>query len=137
MKKLKSIGFAVIYLLIPILLQFIVGIELQIQIILMQWRGKEIVNISREFLDTNGAHQTTCVSVEIPSKADIHDKSDSDRGDGILVLFYPEAAGCISGGLPENTFSEDGRLPGSAGFFCPVCVQHCDGCHGFCISGRF
>lgn len=42
MKKLKSIGFAVIYLLIPILLQFIVGIELQIQIILMQWRGKEI-----------------------------------------------------------------------------------------------
>lgn len=42
MKKLKSIGFAVIYLLIPILLQFIVGIELQIQIIRMQWRGKEI-----------------------------------------------------------------------------------------------
>lgn len=42
MKKLKSIGFAVIYLLIPILLQLIVGIELQIQIIRMQWRGKEI-----------------------------------------------------------------------------------------------
>lgn len=42
MKKLKSIGFAVIYLFIPILLQLIVGIELQIQIIQMQWRGKEI-----------------------------------------------------------------------------------------------
>ncbi|MCI8963834.1 MAG: CPBP family intramembrane metalloprotease [Eubacterium sp.] len=42
MKKLKSIGFALLYLVIPILLQLIVGFELQIQIILMQWRGKEI-----------------------------------------------------------------------------------------------
>ena len=32
------------------------------------WRGKEIVNISRAFLDTNGAHQETSVEVEIPSK---------------------------------------------------------------------
>lgn len=31
------------------------------------WRGKEIVNISRAFLDTNGAHQETSVEVEIPS----------------------------------------------------------------------
>lgn len=42
MKKLKSTGFAVLYLVIPILLQLIVGIELQIQIMLMQWRGTEI-----------------------------------------------------------------------------------------------
>ncbi|MCI5860222.1 MAG: phosphoribosylformylglycinamidine synthase [Blautia sp.] len=34
------------------------------------WRGKEIVNISRAFLDTNGAHQETDVYVEIPSKKD-------------------------------------------------------------------
>ena len=34
------------------------------------WREKEIVNISRAFLDTNGAHQETDVFVEIPSKAD-------------------------------------------------------------------
>ncbi len=32
------------------------------------WRGKEIVNISRAFLDTNGAHQETTVEVEIPNK---------------------------------------------------------------------
>ena len=32
------------------------------------WRGKEIVNISRAFLDTNGAHQETDVEVEIPGK---------------------------------------------------------------------
>ena len=34
------------------------------------WRGKEIVNISRAFLDTNGAHQETEVEVEIPSRED-------------------------------------------------------------------
>ena len=32
------------------------------------WRGKEIVNISRAFLDTNGAHQETDVKAEIPSQ---------------------------------------------------------------------
>ena len=34
------------------------------------WRGKEIVNISRAFLNTNGAHQETEVEVEIPKKED-------------------------------------------------------------------
>ena len=32
------------------------------------WRGKEIVNISRAFLDTNGAHQETAVAVEMPNE---------------------------------------------------------------------
>lgn len=32
------------------------------------WRGKEIVNLSRAFLDTNGAHQETDVVVELPKK---------------------------------------------------------------------
>lgn len=36
--------------------------------LVLSWRGKEIVNISRAFLDTNGAHQETEVFVEIPSK---------------------------------------------------------------------
>ncbi len=34
------------------------------------WRGKEIVNLSRAFLDTNGAHQETDVFVEAPSESD-------------------------------------------------------------------
>ena len=34
------------------------------------WRDKEIVNISRAFLDTNGAHQETSVAVDIPQKED-------------------------------------------------------------------
>ena len=34
----------------------------------MKWRGKEIVNLSRAFLDTNGAHQEASAYVNIPSK---------------------------------------------------------------------
>jgi len=34
------------------------------------WRGKKIVDISRAFLNTNGAHQEATVSVELPEKED-------------------------------------------------------------------
>ena len=36
--------------------------------LVLEWRGKEIVNISRAFLDTNGAHQETAVTVEMPDE---------------------------------------------------------------------
>ena len=36
--------------------------------LVLVWRGKEIVNISRAFLNTNGAHQETAVEVEIPGR---------------------------------------------------------------------
>jgi phosphoribosylformylglycinamidine synthase len=36
--------------------------------LVLVWRGKEIVNISRAFLDTNGAHQETDVAVEMPDE---------------------------------------------------------------------
>ncbi len=32
----------------------------------ISWRGKEIVNLSRRFIDTNGAHQETSVKVKMP-----------------------------------------------------------------------
>ena len=38
--------------------------------LILNWRGKDIVNLSRAFLDTNGAHQETKVSVDIPSVED-------------------------------------------------------------------
>lgn len=38
--------------------------------LVLKWRGNEIVNISRAFLDTNGAHQETDVIVEMPKKED-------------------------------------------------------------------
>ncbi|MGI5969089.1 MAG: phosphoribosylformylglycinamidine synthase [Lachnospiraceae bacterium] len=36
--------------------------------LVMKWRGKTIVNLSRAFLDTNGAHQETDVVVTMPEK---------------------------------------------------------------------
>lgn len=36
--------------------------------LVMNWRGKEIVNISRAFLDTNGAHQEATAYVSVPAK---------------------------------------------------------------------
>ncbi len=38
--------------------------------LVLVWRGKEIVNLSRAFLDTNGAHQETSVEVEMPDRKD-------------------------------------------------------------------
>lgn len=38
--------------------------------LVLSWRGKDIVDISRAFLDTNGAHQETTVKVDIPMEED-------------------------------------------------------------------
>ena len=36
--------------------------------LVLNWRGKKIVDLKRAFLDTNGAHQETTVKVDIPVK---------------------------------------------------------------------
>ena len=36
--------------------------------LVISWRGKTIVNISRAFLDTNGAHQEADVTLQVPNK---------------------------------------------------------------------
>ncbi len=36
--------------------------------LVLMWRGRQIVNIARSFLDTNGAHQETSVSVDMPDE---------------------------------------------------------------------
>ena len=38
--------------------------------LVLNWRGKTIVNLKRAFLDTNGAHQETTVKVNIPAEED-------------------------------------------------------------------
>ncbi len=38
--------------------------------LVLKWRGEDIVNISRAFLDTNGAHQETTVKVEAPVESE-------------------------------------------------------------------
>ncbi len=38
--------------------------------LVLTWRGKEVVNLKRAFLDTNGAHQETNVTVDMPDETD-------------------------------------------------------------------
>ena len=48
--------------------------------LVLKWRGKEIVNISRAFLDTNGAHQETEVFVEIPHRVESYFNRKDETG---------------------------------------------------------
>lgn len=38
--------------------------------LVLNWRGRKIVDLKRAFLDTNGAHQETAVKVDIPAEED-------------------------------------------------------------------
>ncbi len=38
--------------------------------LVLNWRGKKIVDLKRAFLDTNGAHQETTVKVDMPAQED-------------------------------------------------------------------
>lgn len=44
--------------------------------LVMTWRGKEIVNIARSFIDTNGAHQESDVTVTMPDEKEDYFKSE-------------------------------------------------------------
>ncbi|MCQ2282518.1 MAG: phosphoribosylformylglycinamidine synthase [Bacteroidales bacterium] len=44
----------------------------------ISWRGKEIVNLSRRFIDTNGAHQETKVSVALPEQCTCQNNAEGD-----------------------------------------------------------
>lgn len=52
--------------------------------LVMNWRGKEIVNISREFLDTNGAHQEATAYITIPSKDQNYLETGAVREEGTM-----------------------------------------------------
>lgn len=50
MKKVKSIGFAVLYLAIPFLVQIVISIQLSIQVLILEWRGIQIpVSVLNKF----------------------------------------------------------------------------------------
>ena len=71
--------------------------------LVMHWRGKEIVNISRAFLDTNGAHQETDVIVGTASKADSYFEEKADVAD-VKVAWLKDLADlnvCSQKGLVE------------------------------------
>ena len=45
----------------------------------ISWRGKEIVNLSRRFIDTNGAHQETTVSVAMPEEVESGKRKEEEE----------------------------------------------------------
>lgn len=47
--------------------------------LVMKWRGKDIVNISRDFLDTNGATQITDVNVKMPVKGGYFENTSVEK----------------------------------------------------------
>ncbi len=71
--------------------------------LILNWRGKEIVNISRAFLDTNGAHQENDVYVELPKQED-NDFKKSVKKDDIRKVWLDTLSDlnvCSKKGLVE------------------------------------
>lgn len=74
------------------------------------WRDKEIVNIKRAFLDTNGAHQATNVEVESPVKAENYfDKYANKKVEAALNSNDVKAA-VIASVSDLNTCSQKGLV---------------------------
>ena len=70
----------------------------------ISWRGKEIVNLSRRFIDTNGAHQETTVSVAMPSQPSATSQTSETSYTSIKDLWLKTLADlnvCSQKGLVE------------------------------------
>ncbi len=60
--------------------------------LVLNWRGKAIVDLSRAFLDTNGAHQETEVAVDAPTEEDNYlYKIASDKAASVIDALGDEA----------------------------------------------
>ncbi len=79
--------------------------------LVLNWRGKNIVNLKRAFLDTNGAHQETAVKVDIPVKEDnyfdkyavkaVEEKVESGDLKGAWLTLLNDLNVCSQKGLVE------------------------------------
>ncbi len=80
--------------------------------LVLTWRGKDVVNISRAFLDTNGAHQECSVEVEAPSREDNYlEKIACSAVDEILRADSDDFAGAFLAQLADlNTCSQRGLV---------------------------
>ena len=67
----------------------------------INWRGKEIVNLSRRFIDTNGAHQETSVSVHMPSHTDNTDHIATTNIKDLWLSTLSDLNVCSQKGLVE------------------------------------
>ncbi len=66
----------------------------------ISWRGKEIVNLSRRFIDTNGAHQETTVSVAMPTK-EVRDEKKGENVKSLWLNTLSDLNVCSQKGLVE------------------------------------
>ena len=79
--------------------------------LVLNWRGKDIVNLKRAFLDTNGAHQETAVKVDIPVKEEnyfekyavkaVEEKVESGDIKGAWLTLLNDLNVCSQKGLVE------------------------------------
>ena len=82
----------------------------------MDWRGKTIVDLSRAFLDTNGAHQEADVTLEVPDRAgNLFDKADVADGREKWLGMLSDLNVCSQKGLVERF---DGSI-GAGSVFMP------------------
>ena len=65
------------------------------------WRGKEIVNLSRRFIDTNGAHQETRVAVAMPTKKAVEEKDATRDWKALWLDTLADLNVCSQKGLVE------------------------------------
>jgi len=79
--------------------------------LVLNWRGQNIVNLKRAFLDTNGAHQETGVKVDMPVKEDnyfkkyaipaVGEKVEAGDVKGAWVTMLNDLNVCSQKGLVE------------------------------------
>ncbi|MCR4715980.1 MAG: phosphoribosylformylglycinamidine synthase [Lachnospiraceae bacterium] len=78
--------------------------------LVISWRGKEVVNVSRAFLNTNGAHQENDVYVSLPNKDEDDFKANANSGDvkEIWLKTLNDLNVCSKKGLVERFDSSIG-----------------------------
>lgn len=82
----------------------------------MDWRGKTIVDLSRAFLDTNGAHQEADVTLEVPNReGNLFDKAEVADVRGKWLGMLSDLNVCSQKGLVERF---DGSI-GAGSVFMP------------------
>ena len=70
--------------------------------LVMNWRGTTIVNISRAFLDTNGAHQEADVTLEVPDReGNLFERRDVDDVKKTWLNMLTSLNVCSQKGLVE------------------------------------
>ena len=80
--------------------------------LVLMWRGREIVNLSRAFLDTNGAHQETVVTVQVPNADNsplgkiandkVREAVEKEDAAGALLATLSDLNVCSQKGLVER-----------------------------------